>query len=506
MGRTDPVVGYMEPRLGVESASCRLIVFLFLALALVRGVLYSVLIPPWQAPDEPQHYQMVRLIGDLGHVPSLNETCQASETYQVATVLHAEVVQSLRDNRFWEYRHRHLAPDLSDSRTDGEILHDEKLTATIGHPPIYYVLASLALYPFRSSSLPVHLYVLRGLSVLLSIVTVWCVFTVGNWLSLDERGQRSADLTSRTWAATLFAVFLPMHTFMSAAVNNDALAEMLASVTLTLVIWCCSRRFSYVHIITLIVLLLLGLFTKRTVLFLLPLVLGFLAWKSPNQRIVGSASYRPSGNTALLARLVRSLTTFWVAKIILFLVILTIVYILAFDGATQKCWDLPVRTSQLIQADRYTSDAPNHYGIWVLLGFASFWGNFGWMNIPLDVAWYVALAVLTLGAMLGALRGARRVWLARRENPTKCCVMIFCALAVLLVFAQSGASMIVRQMPPQGRYLFPAMVPIALGFTWGLFEWVPVRYHRLGLGVSIVSLILFDLVSMLGYVLPYFYG
>ena len=496
MGRIDSIVGYRGSLLD-RSGHSTVILFLFLALALVRGALYSVIIPPWQAPDEPQHYQMVRVIGDLGHVPSLNETCQASEAYQVATVLHTEVVQSLRDNQFWKDRHRRLAPELSNSRTDGEILQDEKLAAGIGHPPIYYMLASLALYPFRSSSVPVQLYVLRGLSVLLSLVTVWCVFTVGNWLSRDERGQHPANLTSRTWAATLFAVFLPMHTFMSAAVNNDALAEMLASLTLTLVIWCCFRGLSYLHIITLIVLLLLGLFTKRTVLFLLPVILVFLACKSPNQRIVGAASYRPNGNTASLTRSIRSLAASWGAKVILFLVILAIAYILAFDDATQRCWDLPARAGQLIQADRYTSDAPNHYGIWALLGFASFWGNFGWMNIPLDIAWYAGLAVLTLAATLGTLRGAWRVWRDRREK--KGCVVGLCALAVLSVLAQSGASMITR-------HLFPAMVPIALGFTWGLFEWIPVKYHRFGLFGMAIGLIIFDSASMLGYVLPYFYG
>ncbi len=505
MGRSDPIVGYTESPLDRGSYST-VILFLFLALALVRGMLYGVIVPLWQAPDEPQHYQMVRVIGDLGHVPSLNETCQALETYRVATVLHTEVVQSLRDNRFWEDRYRRLGPELSDSRSDGEILKDEKLAVGIGHPPVYYMLASLALYPFRSSSVPIQLYALRGLSVLLSLITVWCVFTVGNWLSRDERGYHPADLTSRTWAATLFVVFLPMHTFMSVAVNNDALAEMLASLTLTLVIWCCFRGLSYLHIVTLIVLLLLGLFTKRTVLFLLPVILVFLACKSPNQRIVGTASHQPNGNTASLICSIRSLVASWGAKVLLVLIILAIAYILAFDDATQRCWDLPARAGQLIQTDRYTSHAPNHYGIWALLGFASFWGNFGWMNIPLDIAWYAGLAILTLAATLGALRGAWRVWRDRREKPAKCCVVGLCALAVLSILAQSGASMLTRQMPPQGRYLFPAMVPIALGFTWGLFEWIPVRHHRFGLVGIAIGLIIFDSASMLGYVLPYFYG
>jgi len=180
--------------------------------------------------------------------------------------------------------------------------------------------------------------------------------------------------------------------------------------------------------------------------------------------------------------------------------------VLLYDGTTRHWWDLPYRIGQLFQLDRYSTDAFSDYLVWALLCFASFWGNFGWMNIPLDIAWYAGLAGLTVAAILGALRGSRRVWLERKRNPAKYCAVKLCALAVLLALAQSGASMIARQMPPQGRYLFPAMVPIALGFAWGLFEWIPVRYHGVGLSAIVAGLIVLDLASLLGYVLPYFYG
>ena len=37
-------------------------------LALARGLLYVAVIPPWQAPDEPWHFEYARLIADKGRL------------------------------------------------------------------------------------------------------------------------------------------------------------------------------------------------------------------------------------------------------------------------------------------------------------------------------------------------------------------------------------------------------------------------------------------------------
>ncbi len=42
---------------------------LLLAMALLGGVLYAAVVPPWQSPDEPGHFEYVALLYRLGHVP-----------------------------------------------------------------------------------------------------------------------------------------------------------------------------------------------------------------------------------------------------------------------------------------------------------------------------------------------------------------------------------------------------------------------------------------------------
>ena len=93
--------------------------------------------------------------------------------------------------------------------------------------------------------------------------------------------------------------------------------------------------------------------------------------------------------------------------------------------------------------------------------FESFWGCFGWMNLKLPAAIYLALAGMTglavagLGIDLGKDRPQRSRPLALLGLP----VVIAGGLLVLLNLSFTQ---------PQGRYLFPALVPLALLLAAGL--------------------------------------
>ena len=49
---------------------------LFLTLALVRGLLYAVATPPWQAPDENGHFEYAWLIAHLERLPTRDDARQ----------------------------------------------------------------------------------------------------------------------------------------------------------------------------------------------------------------------------------------------------------------------------------------------------------------------------------------------------------------------------------------------------------------------------------------------
>ena len=51
----------------------RRVSLLLLAIALIQGLLYSTVIPLWQAPDEVGHFEFARLLSDEGRMPVLGE-------------------------------------------------------------------------------------------------------------------------------------------------------------------------------------------------------------------------------------------------------------------------------------------------------------------------------------------------------------------------------------------------------------------------------------------------
>jgi hypothetical protein len=100
--------------------------------------------------------------------------------------------------------------------------------------------------------------------------------------------------------------------------------------------------------------------------------------------------------------------------------------------------------------------------------FRSFWGQFGWMGVVLDDRTYLFYLGLTLLAMVGlgvaALDAWRRPDCAELTEHREILAVVVGALVLVLagiVFYN------LTFIQPQGRYLFPALVPIALLLALG---------------------------------------
>jgi hypothetical protein len=106
----------------------------------------------------------------------------------------------------------------------------------------------------------------------------------------------------------------------------------------------------------------------------------------------------------------------------------------------------------------------------LLTSFRSFWGQFGWMGVLLDQRLYQALAVLSGLALMGLLLWLGRSWKRRAAiQPWQWSAGGLLALSGLLTLAayiwyNTGF------LQHQGRYLFPALVPIGLAVALGWRE------------------------------------
>ncbi len=395
---------------------------------LVLGLFFAVYTPAWQAPDEPAHYNYVRYVAEQGRFPVLK-----AGDYPAAYLE--------------EIKARHFPQEMSIAPIRYEF----------HQPPLYYLLGTAIYWIFGGALLPLRLFsVLLG--ALLLFVAWWTVSEVVPHRPLLALG------------ATAFVAFVPMHLAMTAAANNDTLAELLLALVLLFAIRYLKsgaesrlpdagqRRMRL--LVLLGVTTGLGLVTKSSVYVALPLVLAAILarhlWldRRPISEPVGDAA------VYLLPSLALALP-WWLRNLALYggLDFLGL-------GRHDQVVAGQLRTAEFLAqngAGRLVRD-------FLTTTFHSFWGQFGWMGVLLDQRLYQALAILSALAFLGFLLWAGRAWRRRAARPAwQWAAGGLLALSALLTLA-SYLWYNTHFLQHQGRYLFPALIPIGLAVALGWRE------------------------------------
>jgi hypothetical protein len=146
--------------------------------------------------------------------------------------------------------------------------------------------------------------------------------------------------------------------------------------------------------------------------------------------------------------------------------------------------------------------------------FEWFWGRFAYIALPLAVKWYQVLLVVTIIALAGLVRLAIWNWRKTRSGWGRMAVerrrvIGFWMLALLLNLGSVLFPMFreTRLWLPQGRYLYPSILPIAMLFTAGWQSWIPTRWQRRGgLAAFIGGWVVLDALVILFYIVPHYYG
>jgi len=129
--------------------------------------------------------------------------------------------------------------------------------------------------------------------------------------------------------------------------------------------------------------------------------------------------------------------------------------------------------------------------------FVSFWGQFGWMSLPLvgGTPWEGALALICLGGLLGTigwLASARGVAWQRRAIVLLLLIVVAETLFPLLYAYTQPRSQAIQQ----GRYCFPALAPIALLLALGWRTLLPARWRTGALILGVAFGALFALAAL----------
>jgi 4-amino-4-deoxy-L-arabinose transferase-like glycosyltransferase len=449
---------------------------LLLLAYLALGVLFAIRTPAWQAPDEPAHYNYVRQLAG-GELPVI-EPGDWDQAYL------SEIVGSEFDPAY----------------SIVEITYED------WQPPLYY-LAQLAVYRISAGSLTA----MRLLSVAFGAGVVALAYVIGR-VVFDGNVPRALGVAA-------FVAFVPQHLAMLGSVNNDSLAELIIAAILALLVLPWPDRPPRRRLLGLGLLLGLGFLTKATVYLMAPVAGVFLLaryWPRPDRlpQPVRSSS-----------GLIRALLLVFVPALLLGL--------LWWGRNVSVYGPLDVIAKEahdaVVVGQPRTAEWIAQYGLGGTLGrflrttFSSFWGQFGWMAAPLPGWLYGPLAVMTLAAVVGlvAMTANRRrttalIMTNDELGMTNDGTLLtghsslgsrhFLHVLVLgLTFLLTLALHIFYNLTfvqHQGRYLFPALIPIAAGFTAGLGYWLRPLERRwswtayllpLGFAVALISISLYSL-------------
>jgi len=236
-----------------------------LVLALANGLLYLVLVPPWQHYDEPTHFEYAWLIASRGELPRPEDYDQD---------MRREVAASMIEHHF--FHGLNFNPNL--------LSQDKPIwlgVSELEHPPFYYLLVAFPLKWISHSDITFQLYIARSVSLLLYLLSIWLA------------GRVMAELLPQVyvlrWAVPGMMALLPAYTDLMTSVNNDVGAVVVFSLFLWGAVRMIQRGFSWARLVWLILAAALCLWTKNTVaiaVLLVPVVLALAVFRGPRQKWV----------------------------------------------------------------------------------------------------------------------------------------------------------------------------------------------------------------------------
>jgi 4-amino-4-deoxy-L-arabinose transferase-like glycosyltransferase len=382
--------------LGVSSMRKHLSLMLVLAVYLALAVGFSVVTPPFEAPDEIHHYAFIRdLVRDRA-LPVQHPGDRAAQRHQPPLYYLAGSLVSFwveepvgapysvaRSNPYWGYAY-------------GEVGRDNKNL---------YLHGVWDAFPWHGVALGLHL--VRLLSVLMGVGVILAAYATG----LEVFPRRSL------WAlgGVAFMALNPQFLFISGAVNNDILITLWVTLILLFLVRTVKEGISLRRAARVGVLCGLALLTKLTGLYVLPVValaFALAAWRRREWRKLVVAG-------AIIAGLVFLIAGWWFARNVVLYGEPTAIRL------TLQTWNA---RPEGVSYSTALFELPN--------AETSFWARFGYGNVPVPNWIYEVLGALARVAVLAGL-GVTYQWIAgrahRSRRPLAALVVVLSALVIVLV-------------------------------------------------------------------------
>jgi uncharacterized membrane protein len=439
---------------------------------LAKGVFLAFFIPPWDVPDERAHVMYTQAIVENHQFPVFRDQ-QLAFSQEVWFSMHVQGFYA-RHPAILPYRSKNELPPVATADTPDEA---RRLTQPVianpaaSYGPEYYLIQAIPYVIFRHASIEVRLIAMRLVSVILFAITVSLTY-------LAAFEIRKSQIFAVTVAGAM--ALHPMASFMSSGVNNDALAIVLSALIFYLLIRWWPEPWTVQRVLWLAVAIGLGVMVKQSTVFFIPVAVAALAY-----------GHRHFQQSKLAVHL---------------LLLVSVASAVGFSWSVWRALTDSEHGSLVLHAiNTGSSHHPlplssffSQSAVRAIAVFRSFWGMFGYLDIPFPGWVYVTFAVVCLAATAGLVlavlryRHGQDAWTWR--NVLLCVGMLitvetmFCVLNVM-TFLRNGSF----ELTSQGRYYFPILPALLILQVLGLEQCVP---HRLRNSLYVGLLMLMALVTV----------
>jgi hypothetical protein len=429
---------------------------LIVVLALVKGLVWVAVIPPWYGPDELTQFDYVQDLALTGRVPLPTSS-------GTATDVSPQVNCSMHNNGFMSngpfYAQVPAIPtiDRCPMPPGSFKVPARPRNEAAAYSPLYYVLCLPPWVLTRAGGVVAQLEAMRLVSVVLGALAVLCTYLAGFWAFAGERRL--------TMAVGIVVTLQPMISQQTAVVNNDALL-ILASAAF---FWWFFRVVRSPQGLRGAVALggmagvaYLAKPDGALLALLVPVAL-FMELRQNGRLRDGLGT----GCRRLLAA----------AGTCLCLVVAGLLVTLMLGGSVVPFAKPLAGAGHGFRAYLHlVSGGGFHYLGYLLL--QGFWGDFGWLVVALPAVVYGVIAAAYLAAAMGVTVGLSRRALRPGVMVGALISCLVITLGLLMVeavyYRRTGLEVL------QGRSFLFMMPPLAVLLVAGLTSLVPVRWRGVG--------------------------
>lgn len=430
-----------------------IIIVLFVAISLA----YSIIIPVFNAPDEPFHFEYIRYLAKTKSLPNQAREKEAISTegfnpplYYFINAIFLNLfskdnASDIRINNFKDIARFYRNPS---SRFRQEIyppLNPNYVKWGRGRDKNMFLVTEEDRFPFSGSIAVIHL--LRIIAILFGAFTVFFTFKTAQLLL-----PQNEDMAI---IAVSLCALIPQFNFLSGSLNNDNLVILFSALS----IWLLTKYILFEHDRQRIMVTFLGIFTglglitKRNICAVLPAIVIGITYKSL------------AGGTDTFKKRVKDL----VINLCLFSMPIAAIAgwfsvrnIIIYGIKDPLGWGLRgIQNPGLLMQDKFRGLFFKK--VFFKRLFTSFWGLFDWLTIPLPKWAYFIYGIISLSGILGLF-----VAFIKKGVHTK---IKICSILYLVIISVAIANLIILNftfISAQARLILPAITCFCIFFAMGI--------------------------------------